>query len=674
MNRSKKTISPASIPSAFSRVVIENVRPQVDNGRFPIKRVTGDSVGVSGFIHADGHDTLTAVLQWRKKGESPWKEIPMVLRGPGTDIWDASFVVDTMGRYEYTIEAWIDPFLSWRKELSKKVEAGQDVALVLEEGARMMERVSKKPSLSEATLFKEKTHQLRNAASPEAGRMAAEDPTLAAAMFRCSERRGAARAQTIYQVLVERPRAAYGAWYEMFPRSTSTIPGRAGTLKDCKDRLSYVADMGFDVVYLPPIHPIGKSFRKGPNNTLNPGPKDPGSPWAIGGSAGGHKSVHPDLGTLADFDALVAEAKRLKLELALDIAFQCSPDHPYVKEHPEWFSHRPDNTIKYAENPPKKYQDIYPLNFECDAWQALWEELKSVFTFWAARGVRVFRVDNPHTKPFPFWEWVIAEVRKDYPDSVFLAEAFTRPPVLKFLAKSGFSQSYTYFTWRNTKKELTDYFTELTQTSVREYLRPNLFANTPDILHEYLQTGGRPAHQIRFALAATLGATYGIYGPVFELAENAAIHGTEEYLNSEKYQVRYWNLNQGDPLRDFIAHVNAIRRVNPALQSNGGLRFHPIDNESLLAYSKSNTDGTNLLLTVVNLDPYTPQSGWVTLPTAEWGLSAGESYQVHDLVSDARYFWHGDRNYIRLDPAATPVHIFRLRRKIKTEKDFDYFL
>lgn len=672
---SKKKAPPLSPAApAFSRVAIEHVRPQVDDGRFPIRRVQGETVTVSAFIHADGHDALTAVLRYRQKGGPLWQEAFMTLRGQGTDVWDADFALAELGIYEYTVQAWVDEFGSLKRDLIKKIAAGQDVGDLVEEIALLFDKTAPHAPGIFGERLRASAKELRRSDGETAAQAVVTAPGLADAARRSADRRTAATSDRIYEVLVERPRALTGAWYEMFPRSTSPDPKRPGTLKDCADRLSYVAEMGFDVVYLPPIHPIGDTFRKGPNNTLKAGPNDPGSPWAIGNKTGGHMAVHPDLGTLADFDALVAEARRLRMEIALDIAFQCSPDHPYVTEHPEWFKHRPDGTIKYAENPPKKYQDIYPFDFECAAWPALWEELKNVFLFWAKHGVRTFRVDNPHTKPFRFWEWVIREVRIKYPDAIFLSEAFTRPPVLKYLAKVGFSQSYSYFTWRNSKRELTTYFTELTGAETREFLRPNLFVNTPDILHEYLQSGGRPAHQIRLVLAATLGASYGVYGPTYELGDNRAIPGTEDYRDSEKYQVRHWAIESPDSLKDFIAQINGIRRENPALRANGGLKFHAIDNDNLIAYSKMTSDGTDLLLVVVNLDPFNAQSGWILLPVSDWGIGSGESYQVHDLLSDARYFWHGDRNYIRLDPSVCPAHIFRVRRKIKSERDFDYFL
>src|SRR5688500_4030796 len=443
----------------------------------------------------------------------------------------------------------------------------------------------------------------------------------------------------------------------MFPRSAGTDPTRSATFTEAAERLSYIAGMGFDVLYLPPIHPIGVSFRKGRNNTLDAKPDDVGSPWAIGGEAGGHKSVEPGLGTIADFDRFVRTARAHGLEIALDLAYQASPDHPYVQEHPEWFRQRPDGTIKYAENPPKKYQDIYPLNFESDAWMALWHELKSVIDFWISHGVTIFRVDNPHTKPYRFWQWALSEVRREHPEAIFLAEAFTRPKVMRYLAKSGFSQSYTYFTWRNTKEELTTYFTELTQTEVREYMRPNLFANTPDILHEFLQHGGRPAFHIRLVLAATLGATYGIYSG-FELAENLPVRpGSEEYLDSEKYQIRVRDFDDPRSLSELIARSNRIRRERPALQRDWGLRFHSTDNPDLICYSKRSSDGADVVLVVVNLDPHRMQHGFIQLPLADWGLTPDSTIEVTDLLWDEHYFWRGEWNYVRLDPQARPAHV-----------------
>jgi starch synthase (maltosyl-transferring) len=479
----------------------------------------------------------------------------------------------------------------------------------------------------------------------------------------------------IYPIVVERERARFSAWYEFFPRSASANPDRHGTFADCEAWLPYVKRMGFDVLYFPPIHPIGRERRKGRNNTLDPKPGDVGSPWAIGSAEGGHEAVLPDLGTLADFKRLVQHAAELDIDVALDIAFQCAPDHPWVSEHPQWFRKRADGSIQYAENPPKKYQDIYPFDFESADWRAMWLALAGVFEYWMGQGVRVFRVDNPHTKAYPFWEWAIARLRAQQPEVVLLSEAFTRPRVMHRLAKLGFSQSYTYFTWRNTKQELTSYFTELSQGQGREYFRPNAWPNTPDILPAALQYGGRPVFMARVAMAATLCANFGIYGPAFELLEARALRaGGEEYLDSEKFERRVWDLDRADSLADFIAVLNRARHANPALQSDAGLRFLPIDNEQLLAYAKTSADGDNTVVCVVNFDPHHTQSGWIEIDPAEFGLQPGQAYQLHDLISGAHYLWHGARNYVSLDPQRTPVHVMELRARMRRENDFDYFL
>ena len=476
-------------------------------------------------------------------------------------------------------------------------------------------------------------------------------------------------------VVVDREKARFGTWYEMFPRSCSAEPGRHGTFADAEERLKYVAGMDFDVIYLPPIHPIGHTHRKGKNNTPRPEPHDPGSPWAIGSEEGGHKAVHPQLGTIEDFEHFVARAGEHGMEVALDLAYQCSPDHPFVKEHPEWFRHRPDGTIQYAENPPKKYEDIYPLDFETETWPELWEELKSIVLFWIGHGVRIFRVDNPHTKPFRFWEWLIEAVKAEHPDVIFLAEAFTRPKVMYRLAKLGFTQSYTYFAWRTAKWELEQYFTELTKSGVAQFFRPNLWPNTPDILTEQLQTGGRPAFMQRLVLAATLGASYGIYGPAFELQESQPLEeGSEEYLDSEKYEIRDWELERPESLADFIGRVNRIRKENPALQSDRSLCFHRIDNDELIAYSKCTEDRANVVLTVVNLNPRLTQEGWLELDLDPIGVDPDQSFQVHDLLTEARHVWQGSRNFVRLDPSVFPAHVFRIRARVRTEHDFESFM
>ena len=666
-------IQPAGREAPLARVVIEAIQPSVNHGRFPIKRVVGESVAVEADVFADGHDRLRAMVRFRKSGEQSWQEIEMTPLG--NDRWRAEFTVSELGHYEYTVVGWVDRFASWRDGLQKKLDAGQDVSSELLEGAALIRGIAEAAQgqddrdwlLHQAQLLADEHLSAISRAD------AALNPLLEQCIRRNDPRPGAVQYEPVHRVLVERVRARYGAWYEMFPRSAATEPGRHGTFRDVIRRLPYIRYMGFNVLYLPPIHPIGHTKRKGRNNSLTAGPDDPGSPWAIGSEEGGHTAIHPQLGTLEDFRALVAAAAEHGIEIALDLAFQCSPDHPYVRDHPEWFRKRPDGSIKYAENPPKKYEDIYPFDFESPAWRELWEELKRVVLFWCAEGVRIFRVDNPHTKPFPFWEWLLAEVRRSYPDVIFLSEAFTRPKIMKYLAKCGFSQSYTYFTWRNTKRELTDYLTELTQTEMREYFRPNLFANTPDILHAYLQHGGRPAFQVRATLAATLAATWGIYGPPFELCISDAVPGTEEYQNSEKYEVRWWDLDRPGNIRDYIAVLNQIREENPALHHNWNLQFVPIDNEQMIAYCKSLPDRSNLLLIIVNLDPFHRQGGWLELPLEQFGIPPDAPFELHELIGDSRFLWQGPRHYYELDPHVCPAAIIRIRSSVRTERDYEYF-
>jgi starch synthase (maltosyl-transferring) len=659
------------IEEGRSRVVIQNVMPELDCGRYPIKRTIGEPVVVEADAFTDGHDLLSCVLLYRKEPDTDWAAIPMLPLV--NDRWRGEFTVTALGQYRYTLLAWVDRFKTWARDLAKRVEAGQDVAVDLQIGAGLVEAAGRRATETDAIRLRTYADILR-AGGNEAIQQALS-AELAGLMYRHAERLFATSYEKQLQVIVDRERARFSTWYELFPRSWAPQPGRHGTFKDLEERLPYVASMHFDVLYLPPIHPIGRAYRKGKNNATTAQPGDPGSPWAIGGPEGGHKAIHPELGTLDDFRHLIQRAAEYGLEIAMDLAFQASPDHPYVKEHPEWFRRRPDGTIQYAENPPKKYQDIYPFDFESEHWRELWEELKSVVQFWINQGVRIFRVDNPHTKPFSFWEWLIAEIKREHPETIFLSEAFTRPKVMYTLAKLGFTQSYNYFPWRNTKWELTQYFTELTQTEVREYFRPNLWPNTPDILPEYLQFGGPAAHMIRLILAATLGASYGIYGPVFELCENRPLApGKEEYLDSEKYEIRHWDLERPESLRNLIARVNLIRRENPALQSNDNLRFHPVDNEQIIAYTKTTADRSNQILTVVNLDPHHVQAGWVELPLDVLGIDPHQPYQMHDLLSDRRFLWHGPRNYVELNPHDVPAHIFRVRRRVRTEHDFDYYM
>ncbi|MDQ6919481.1 MAG: alpha-1,4-glucan--maltose-1-phosphate maltosyltransferase [Candidatus Dormibacteraeota bacterium] len=653
------------------RVVIEGVTPQVEAGRYPAKASLGESIRVEADCFADGHDQLGAMLLHRRAGEPGWVETSMVPLL--NDRWRGEFVPGGLGVHCFTVESWIDHFASWARDLAKRVEAKQDVAVDLLAGALLVEQAAERAGRTDATVLRAAARKLR-ATGPRSTAGAiktALSPELQSLVARHPDRSYASRYAAELEVAVDPALARFSSWYEMFPRSTGPA-GRHGTFKSTEERLPYVAGMGFNVLYLPPIHPIGRTHRKGKNNSVGAEPDDVGSPWAIGSELGGHKSVNPDLGTLEDFRHLVTAARAAGLETALDIAFQCSPDHPYVREHPDWFKHRPDGSIQYAENPPKKYQDIYPFDFETPAWRELWEELLSVFLFWAEQGVRVFRVDNPHTKPFPFWEWLMPELKQRHPDAITLSEAFTRPKVMYQLAKVGFSQSYTYFAWRNQKAELREYFTELTTHPVRDFFRPNLWPNTPDILTDFLQHGGRAAFIARLVLAATLGASYGIYGPAFEHCESLAIAaGKEEYYNSEKYQLREWRLARPESLGDFISRVNSIRRDNPALQTDRGLRFVDVDNENLIAYSKVDEGGSNLLLMVVNLDPYHTQAGMIDVPIHRWGIEADAQYQVHDLIADARYSWRNWKNYVELNPYVQPAHIFRVQHRIRDERDFD---
>jgi starch synthase (maltosyl-transferring) len=657
------------------RVVIESLQPEIDGGKYPIKRTVGERVVVEADIHADGHDVLSAVVLYRRDQESAWREAAM--RPLVNDRWQGQFDVESLGSYFYTVQAWVDAFQTWGRDTLKKFEAGQEISVAALLGAQLVQSAATRTRGTDSQKLTQFSAELKSLsrAGGEAVATLARNAELAALMGRHADRSRATTYDKLLAVSVDREKARYSTWYEMFPRSCATDAKKRGTFRDCIQRLAYVSEMGFDVLYFPPIHPIGHTQRKGRNNTPQPSPDDPGSPWAIGADEGGHTAIHPALGTLEDFKQLQSKARGLGIEIALDIAFQCSPDHPYVKEHKEWFLQRPDGSVQYAENPPKKYEDIYPFYFESEDAPKLCQELKRVVLYWIEQGVRIFRVDNPHTKPFDFWEWLIAGLRREYPEVIFLSEAFTRPKVMHRLAKLGFAQSYTYFAWKNTKWELTEYFTELTQTLVREFMRPNVWPNTPDILTEYLQYGGRPAFMARLILAATLSANYGIYGPAFELCENRALRqGSEEYLDSEKYQVRAWDIGSPDSLKRLISRVNEIRRENPALQSDWSLRFHPLDNDQLIAYSKANEDLSDIILVIVNLDPRYKQSGWVEVPLADFQLAPNQSYQVHDLLTDARYLWQGARNYVELNPSVLPAHIFKVRRRLRTERDFDYFL
>lgn len=651
-----------------TRVVIEDVTPEVDGGRFPVKCTVGELIGVEAAIFADGHDLVSCVVLHKFADEAEWHSLPM--KPVGNDTWRADFKVSRLGRHSYTIEGWVDHFKTWQADLKKRIAAAQDLSVDLIIGSQFIAKASSRASGDDV-----KRLQTLAAAVAAGDTETAQSEELLAMMQAWPDPSLAIRYERELTLWVEPTKARFSAWYEFFPRSTSRDPPRAGTFKDCVAWLSYIAEMGFDVVYLPPIHPIGKRFRKGKNNAPTVQPDDPGSPWAIGDKTGGHTALHPELGTVDDFQLLLAEGQRLGLDIALDIAFQCSPDHPWVREHPEWFRKRPDGSIQYAENPPKKYQDIYPLDFETEQWPELWIALKGVIEFWVAQGIRFFRVDNPHTKAFPFWEWAIGSIKENHPEVIFLAEAFTRPHLVQRLAKLGFTQSYTYFTWRNTKKELTDYFKALSQRPLRNYFRGNLWPNTPDILPETLQAGGRAAFMVRLMLAATLGANYGIYGPAFELVENVPREpGSEEYLNSEKYEVKHRELTAQSSLKDFIARVNRIRRENIALQNDHSLAFHETDNQNLICYSKFAEDPPNMVIVVVNLDWAHTQGGWITLDLEALGLERSQSFEVHDLLSGSRFLWQGPRDYVELTPVTLPGHILLVRRRVRTERDFDYYL
>ena len=642
----------------LTRVVIEHVSPAVDGGLFPAKTSVGDIVPIEADVFTDGHDLPATRVLIRHEDEDP-REMPMVPLG--NDHWRSEVPIEEPGTFRFRVEGWIDSWATWRSDLEKRLADGQDVAVELKEGAGLVGDAARRARAAgvtgEADRLKAAAAGLRRLDPAKAAELATSGD-LNALMGRHPERRRGAAVSAEYVLVAARERARHGAWYELFPRSAPREPGRHGTLRDVAALVPDIAELGFDVLYLPPIHPIGETNRKGSNNTTTAGPDDPGSPWAIGSEAGGHTAIHPELGTFDDFEHLLAELKRRDMELALDLAFQCSPDHPWVKEHPEWFRHRADGTIRYAENPPKKYEDIYPFDFETKDREGLWRALLDVVLFWIEKGVPIFRVDNPHTKPFLFWEWLLAEVKRDRPDVLFLSEAFTRPRVMERLAKIGFDQSYTYFTWRRTKQELTEYLTELTQEPVRDFLRPNLWPNTPDILTDQLQEGGPPAFRLRYLLAATLGANYGIYGPPFEhMDQEPRGPGSEEYRDSEKYQLRFRKTAAATGMRELIARVNVIRREHPALLHDRSLRFHPVDNDQLIAYSKTLPGGAEPVVVIVNLDPLHPQSGWVDLRMPELGMAWDATFLARDLLAGESFDWIGARNFVGLHPGHQPGHV-----------------
>jgi len=661
---SKTQAGDAAAPEELGRdlvsrsIVIQNVQPQIDDGRWEVKREVGDDLEITAEIFRDGHVVLSAVILWRRADETAWRETRMTSLNPGLDLWAGSIRLTANTTYVYTVEAWTDHYETWSGELEKKVADGQTVTLELIEGRALIEDAATRAKGDDADLLTALLASFDRADDLRRQRLLqAED--MRAAMARCPDRSQAVRYDRELRVFVDRVEARYAAWYEMFHRSQGKVPGKGATFAECEERLPAIRAMGFDVIYLVPIHPIGRLHRKGPNNSLTAGPSDPGSPYAIGSADGGHKAINPELGTLADFRRFVRACHAQGMEVAIDFAIQCAPDHPWIKEHPDWFIFRPDGTIKYAENPPKKYQDIVNVNFYGPHQQALWQELLSTFLFWIEQGVKIFRVDNPHTKPIPFWEWLIREIRKVDPEVIFLAEAFTRPRVMQMLAKVGYTQSYTYFTWRNFKGEITDYLTELTTSPVKEYMRPNFFPSTPDINPPFLQTGGRPAHMIRLALAATLSSVYGMYNG-YELCEATPVPGKEEFLNSEKYDYKVWDWDRPGNIIDFVTRINAIRRANPALHELDNLRFYPADDDNILFYGKMTRDRSNMVFVVVNLDPFDPHVAELEFPLEAMGLKQGDTFQVEELLTGRKHLWRSAKQGVKLEPEINPVEIYRI--------------
>ncbi len=655
------------------RVVIENVQPEINHGKFAIKRIAGEKVRVTADVYADGHDQILAYLLFRKKGEQKWQKIGMQF--VVNDQWQGTFTVNETGIYEYTIEAMVDHLSTWWKDIQKKVQSNQNILVDLKSGISLLTKSALKIKETDKKTAIQQMIALLQTGEPQDRLVKNLEENLDTVFLqKYPVQSHITRYQKTLRVTVDRKRAGFSAWYEIFPRSCSTNPGCHGTLQDCLNRIPEIAQMGFNVLYFPPIHPIGITHRKGKNNSIIAHENEPGSPWAIGNETGGHTVIHPQLGSFSDFKQIIQKAREYGMEVALDLAFQCSPDHPYVREHPEWFRWRVDGTIQYAENPPKKYEDIVPFNFETGHWQDLWEELKNVSLFWIKKGIKIFRVDNPHTKPFLFWEWLITLIKEKYPDVIFLSEAFTRPKIMYRLAKIGFTQSYTYFTWRNTKHELSEYLTELTQTEVKEYFRPNFWPNTPDILSEYLQADGPPAFIVRFILAATLSSSYGIYAPPFERFINQPIPGKEEYHDSEKYELKHWLPEEvKESTRDLFATINRIREENPEFQQTNNIRFLPVENNQLLYFAKFNQTGTDAILVIINLDPNYTQSGWVKVPLYELDISPEQSFLVQDLLGGGQYIWQGEYNYVELNPHILPAHILKIRKNLKKENQFDYF-
>lgn len=643
------------------RVVITDIQPQLDHGKYPARTVIHEPIVISANIFTDGHDVVNASVLIKHEKEKKWREIPLDF--VMNEHWKILFLPGETGFYRFKIQGWIDHFLTWKRGLIKKIDAGVDISVDLLIGAELLDEVAQEANSKDKKQLQKWSDMLRTEEQEGIREALVTSKELAETVERVGPRPFVAISDEEYLIEVERRKALFSTWYELFPRSASEIPGQHGTFKDVERLLPRIAEMGFDTLYFPPIHPIGEKHRKGKNNSLTAEEGDPGSPWAIGNKSGGHKDIHPELGTLEDFQGLIFAAKEHDIDIAMDIAFQCAPDHPYVKEHHKWFIWRPDGSVQYAENPPKKYEDILPINFESDDWQNLWKELKSVVEYWIEQGVEIFRVDNPHTKAFPFWEWMIAEVKSQYPKTIFLAEAFTRPRLMEQLAKIGFTQSYTYFTWRTTKYELEQYLKELTQTNLQYYFKPNFWPNTPDILPPHLSAGGENAHVQRLILAATMSASYGIYGPVYEFAINSPHPKKEEYINNEKYEIKHWDWSKKTRITDIITKVNRIRKENRALQSTGNIQFAGSDNDHIIAYAKQDKVTDNTILTIVNLDPHHTQSTFVRVPIDQLGIERGKPYEVIDLLGGGRFNWQDESNFVMLNPHEIPAHIFKIEQQ-----------
>lgn len=651
---------PTKINSSFpgqSRTVIENIYPQLDQGSFPIKRVPHEEVKVSADIFGDGHDHINAAVQYKFETDKTWHEVRM--HHTGNDSWEGVFHVNKVGFYTYRVVSWLDNCETWLDGFYKKAKAGEHLELEIRIGVELLSEMHKNAKGETKKEIQHALSILKNTEHYNDAVMLILSDEFKHLIYQHPIRKFESISKEL-KVMVEISKALFSSWYEFFPRSASPEKGRTGTFNDCKQLMPMISQMGFDVVYFPPIHPIGVAFRKGKNNSTTAQPGEPGSPWAIGSELGGHKDINPELGTMQEFEELVKIAKVNGIDIALDLAYQCSPEHPYVKEHPQWFKWRPDGTVQYAENPPKKYQDVLPIYFENEDWQNLWIELKSIVQFWIDKGIRIFRVDNPHTKPYHFWEWMMAEFKREAPDVIFLSEAFTRPKVTARLSKVGFQQAYTYFVWRQTKAELIEYMTQLTQTEWREHFRPNFWPNTPDILPYYLQNTEFAHSAIRFVLAATLSSNYGLYGPVYEMLENEPVPGKEEYLNSEKYEARIWDWNSRTRFRELMARVNHIRKYHQAFHNTFNIQFVEVGNDNLLAYLKITPDHKSKFLVIVNLDPEHAQSGFVQFPLLQFGLREGTAIYLHDKMNDSHYTWQREWNYVELDPHVQVAHVFEL--------------